>query len=165
MGLQLNSAKSYGTINYAPGCANGVFLENDNSYCLYQGGTCHGNCCAFGDDKCDYSGNKDDEITVQIKDNINLPGSASNTYNDDVTGGGGGNNDEDAQTTLPENSIPPITGWDENLPSAGSVSEIFSKNKQVTSGGGCTGACIGLAVVIPILCIAVSCWVYCTTKR
>lgn len=57
--LQLNSADVYGNnqINIGSstdnvGCLNGIFIEDENSYCLH-GGKCLGECCDFGDESCD----------------------------------------------------------------------------------------------------------------
>ena len=45
--LEVNEDGSHGINSHSPGCSNDAFLENDNSHCSRQGGTCHGNCCAF----------------------------------------------------------------------------------------------------------------------
>merc|ERR1712151_330305 len=41
-----------GKLNSGEVCTEGVFLENDNSYCM-EGGKCNGECCPFGDESCD----------------------------------------------------------------------------------------------------------------
>jgi len=116
--LEVNEKTSFGDDSYSPACANGVFLENDNSYCLYQGGTCHGNCCAFGNITCDNF--QSEEETITIKEDITIVGPDNNAGVVEIT---------------------------DNM-KAGASEEI--------SGGGCGGACIGLAVAIPVLVIAIA---------
>jgi len=50
--LEINESTS-GNGGTAQVCADGIFIENDAAYCLYQGGVCHGNCCNFGNNTCD----------------------------------------------------------------------------------------------------------------
>lgn len=117
--LEVNEKSTFGDESYSPACANGVFLENDNSYCLYQGGTCHGNCCAFGNSTCDNY--KSEDEVIEVKDNIKIVG--------------------------PGNQNAAVGEITDTL-KAGASEEV--------TPAGCNGACIGLAVSIPILVIAIA---------
>jgi len=69
--LQLNTADVYGGNQMSIGsnddgqdCLNGIFIEDENSYCLH-GGKCLGSCCDFGDDSCDMYVPKDTSFQLE----------------------------------------------------------------------------------------------------
>jgi len=115
--LEVNEDGTYGIDSYSPGCSNGVFLENDNSYCLYQGGTCHGNCCAFGNTTCDNLLTDAEQQQITVNEGITMVG--------------------------PNNANVAV----------GEVTDamIAGASAETVNGAGCTGACVGLAVALPIL--------------
>jgi len=100
--LEVNEDGSYGIDSYSPGCSNGVFLENDNSYCLYQGGTCHGNCCAFGNTTCDNFLTEAEQQEITVNEDITMvgPNNSPQTVNEitDTMKAGASNNNSNASS-------------------------------------------------------------------
>lgn len=103
--LELND-NTYGEGGVSQTCSNGIFLENDDAYCLYNGGVCHGMCCNFGNSSCDNFMTSEEMEAVKINQDIAFQGQASSAKN---------------QATSSDGS------------------------------GGCTGVCLIVAIVVPVV--------------
>ena len=80
---QLNAADASGGNQMPMGsnddgqdCINGIFIEDENSYCLHSG-KCLGSCCDFGDDSCNMHVPKD--ASFHLEDASNPSGDITST--------------------------------------------------------------------------------------
>jgi len=99
--LQLNSEDVSGGNQMSIGsnvdgqdCLNGIFIEDENSYCLH-GGKCLGECCDFGDESCVMFVPKDTSFTTQ--DAPNPSGEITSTTTQQTTEHQKGNHNVDFQ--------------------------------------------------------------------
>lgn len=139
----LHLSRDNAGISNAGSMCNGIFLEDDASFCFDRSERCTGDCCEFGDETCDLYDNDNPSAAPSLAPKTDAPNAAPVPPTDPAPN----------PAPVPASPTPPTnTNSDTQTSSSASAS---TNTRPSGKGDVCGGFCSGFAAIIAVLVVIV----------